>query len=131
VNILKKHIPLLICWFVNSLVLFIFNNFLPKDVVLGNGWLSSVMAIILMGLLLTVLDHVFKHVNKMRFHLKGRNMLMAYYLMANVVSFWILARIPSFSGFGITSFWMAILLGIAVTMVQWLTRQGLKKYKLI
>lgn len=128
---MKKHLPLVICWLVNSLVILLVNNFLPENVVLGNGWIRPLYAAFWMGLLITVLDHVAKHANKMRLHLKGKAVMFFYYALANTVFFWLLARIPEMSGYGISVFYLAILLGVLVTLVQWIARQGLKKLKFI
>ena len=128
---MKKHIPLIVCWLINSLIILLVSNLLPNNVVLGNGWIKPIYAAFWMGLLLTVLDHVAKHANKMRLKLKGKTTMVLYYAMANTVFFWLLARLPELSGYGISVFYLAILMGVLVTIVQWIVRRGLKKVKLI
>lgn len=128
---MKKHIPLAICWLVNSLVVYLLSGLFPNKIVLGNEFLSPLAAVLITGLLVMVIDHLGKHANAFKFKLKKREYKFGYYLAVNTVAFWLLARIPFLTGYGIARFYWAIVLGVVTTIVQWLIRQGFKKGKLI
>ena len=128
---MKKHIPLLACWIVNTVILYILSGLFPKSIVLGNGWVSPLISAFLIGLMVVVLDHLAKHVNKFRLHLKTKYQMGVLYLIINILAFWLLARIPFIFGYGISRFYWAIVLGTIVTLAQWTVRQVLKKRKLI
>lgn len=130
-NNLKKHIPLLVCWVINAIVILLISYIYTNNVVLGNAWINSFYAAFWVAFLITALNHLAKHINKMVLHNDGKLRRFFYYSITNIVFFWLLARLPELSGFGIASYLYAVLLGITLSLVQWATRQGLKKYKSI
>jgi uncharacterized membrane protein YvlD (DUF360 family) len=128
---MKKYLPLVVYWLVNSFIVYLVFCLYPNSVVLGNGWLGSFFSALVTGLFIVVIDRLAKHINKLLLHFKNRFRMFGLYLAANVIGFWVLARIPSITGYGITRFTWAIVLGVVTTLVQWVVRQGLKAGKLV
>lgn len=128
---MKKHIPLVVCWLVNSFIIYLIFSLYSNSVVLGNSWLSPFFSALVTGLLIVVVDHLAKHINKFFLHFNKKSRMFGLYLAANIIGFWVLARIPSVTGYGIVRFTWAIILGVVVTLVQWVVRQGLKAGKLV
>ena len=129
----KKYTKFLIIWAANSLVVFLANWFYPTNVVIGTYRTSFVLAVALTGLLITLFCRgasVFlkKYVQK---YLKGRYGMFVFYWVVNAATVWIIARIAPISGFGISSYFWALILGFGLSLGQWLVRQGFKSTKLL
>ncbi len=116
----------------NSAVIYLVALIFPTDIVLGTYQLSSLVAAVLTGFLITVFCLVLKNLRKtLNFKLKGREQHVAYYWLVNSVGLWLFAQLAPFTGFGISAFYWAFFLGVALTFTQWLVRQLLKSQKLI
>jgi uncharacterized membrane protein YvlD (DUF360 family) len=128
---LKKYMPFIAVWFVNSLVLYVAFLVFPKNIVFGNYFLTDYLAAIWTGLLLTSLCKLSKKLRvKSKLKIKGRNSMFLYYWVINAVIIWVLARIPDLTGFGIASYYWVIALALVLNFSQWGTRQVLKSQKL-
>jgi hypothetical protein len=119
-------------WVVNTLVLALANTFFPEAFELGNMYLSTPMAAILSGFLLTALLFLAKGLARSKyFTVKGRAIMFIYYWLAASAGIWVVARIATVSGFGIVRFTWAIGAGFAVSLSNWLLRQAYKGMKLV
>ncbi len=131
-RILKQYIRYLIIWVINSGIILLANKLYPSNFVLGNAVVPPVYAALLAGLLLMVFDRAMKPiVNKLVLKGKGRFMMLGIYWLVNFVGIWLIARVSFLSGFGISAFYLAIVLGLAVCLGQWLGRQLFKITKLL
>jgi len=116
---MKKYIPFFTFWILNSLILFILSVIFPNNIVFGNDVLSGVFAAFWTGFILTFLSWLAKPIlAKFNFKLSGVRNRMLFYFALNVILIWILARIPNFTGFGITRFTWAIILGLILELVE-------------
>lgn len=132
---MKKDNKNLKVWLINvftiALVLYLSSWLYPKDVVLGNNLISVPLAVIFNALILTALLASIKPV---LFKLKLKKMTDWYwalsYAVTNIVAIWILARFAVSTGFGISSFTVAISLGLVLTIIQyflWKWQEGKMK----
>lgn len=107
-------------WVSNSLFFYLAFLVWPGSVVLGNDIRSPVAAAMLNGFLLTIviaaLPLILKTVN---FKVKTGTEQTIIYLVFNTVAIWVLAHLATFTGFGITAFWVAIVLGFGINLLQW------------
>jgi len=113
-------------WVVNSFVLYAASIFYPTHFVLGTAQLSVFGAAVVSGFLLTLLCKLAKGLVK-TFGLKGRTVMFVYYWAINGVLIWVIARLAPFSGFGISNFYWAFVLGLVANFVQWVARQLFKR----
>ncbi len=105
---------------VNAIVLYTSSLFFPTYVVIGNEFIEKWMAIILTAFLLTVCVAFTKPVMKAaKLKVKGDLAINITYGIANIVGLWIIARLAKFVGFGISSFWVVIALGVLLTLIQY------------
>jgi uncharacterized membrane protein YvlD (DUF360 family) len=122
---IKKFV---IVWAVNSLLLVVANNLFPQGLELGNASLSTTMAAVFSGFLLTVFTRLVKPAaGLLKLSDKGRYPMFIFYWAANSVGIWLIARMAGLSGFGIAKFTWAVGLGFFATLTQWGVRQALKK----
>ncbi|OGM10870.1 hypothetical protein A2W13_00230 [Candidatus Woesebacteria bacterium RBG_16_36_11] len=128
---MKKYIPFFTFWILNSLILFIFSVIFPNNIVFGNDVLSGVFAAFWTGFILTFLSWLAKPIlAKFNFKLSGDRNRMLFYFVLNIILIWILARIPNFTGFGITRFTWAIILGLILELAEAGSWKLLKKNNL-
>lgn len=122
-----KAVTLLFFWLINSLVFLVVRSFVPDLLVIGNAFMSATTAAFMSGLLLAVavmlVEPVF-NVFKIKVNKESRWWLI--YLFVNTEVIWLLGRLADFSGIGLASFWVAIILGIIVTPLQWKTWLGVE-----
>src|SRR3989304_1359910 len=112
-------------WIVNTVVLSLTNTLFPGEFELGNAGLSIPAAALFSGLLLTVLLLVARGLARSKYFLiKGRLLMFVYYWGATSVAIWLIARVASVSGFGISSYKWAIALGFATAFIHWIVRQA-------
>lgn len=132
VRILKQYVRYLIIWGINSGVILLANKLYPSNFVLGNAVVPPIYAALLAGFLLTVFDKAIKPlVKKLVPEKRGRYVMFGIYWLVNFVGIWLLARVSFISGFGISAFYFAIILGLAVCIAQWLGRQFFKVIKFL
>lgn len=113
-------------WVVNSLLLY-FIPYITTLVVIGNARLTPFMASIMGGFLLTLLDGATQPAfASLQIKLKDDWYWLLAHLFVNVLGIWVIARYADLTGVGISSAWMAVLLGIVYTLVHW----GLKTFVL-
>lgn len=115
----KKIVGLLSFWVVNSLVLLVSSAIFGGSVVLGNDKVSTPMAAIISGLIITGLTSLVQPlVAKSGFRVKG-NLMAGVYLAANIVFVWIIKRFALVLGLGIANILYTVLVGILLTVGQW------------
>lgn len=114
-------------WFVNFLVLLLAWLLGGQTVVLGNLIWPPVMGAVITGLALAIIITLVKPIFEVaKIEIKNENYWTLLYLVVNIVGLWVLARLATYTGFGIVRFWVAIVLGIIITALQW----TLNKYTL-
>ncbi|MFC1625673.1 hypothetical protein ACFL1Q_01380 [Patescibacteria group bacterium] len=129
---MKFYVRFITTWALNTLLILAFVSYYPTSYVLGNAVIPPVSAGIFAGFLLTLFCRLSKpFVKKLSTKAKGRVMMFVFYWLVNSVGIWIIARLSVISGFGIASFYKALILGAVVSLGQWALRQTFKKFKLI
>ncbi|MGB6881755.1 MAG: hypothetical protein WBD86_00410 [Microgenomates group bacterium] len=129
---LKKYLPFLSFWFINSLFLYLAVLVRPLNFELGNFWLSRCAATFWAGFWLTALVEAAKSLEiKLNFKLKGKAKIFAFFWLANSATIWIVARFAALTGFGISRYYWAIALGLVVNVGQWIVWQILESAKLV
>ena len=128
---MKKYIPFTSFLVINFLVLYLFSVIFPNNIVFGNDVLSSIFAAIWTAFILTFLSWIAKPIlSRIRINLTGVRNKIIFYFIVNTVLIWILARFPSFTGFGISRFSWAIILGLFLELTQWRIWEILRTRKL-
>lgn len=120
----------LFIFILNNVVIYLASLFFPFSIILGNAYLSSFVALIITSLVLTLLlTLVYPLVKSL--NLKSLTDLSwnLSYIVANIIFLWVLARLALYSGFGIVSFMVAIILGIVLAQLQYLIWKTLPKSK--
>ncbi len=113
-------VSLLSFWVTNSLFFYLAFLVWPNGVVLGNNIRSPLVSSILSGLLLTVVIIVVPYLLKVaNMKVKEEMKLGLIYLVANTIGIWLIARMATFTGFGISAFWVAFILAVVVNFLQW------------
>lgn len=103
---------------------------LPQTMVLGNNRIPSFLALVLNSVLLTVLLVLVPIISKkFRLKLKSATSMNFTYGTVNIVGLWVLSKLANIFGFGIASFWVAIMLGSFITIVQFFLWNFLSKRK--
>jgi len=127
-----RSIIYIIFFLINSLVFFLANKFFPANVVFGTHLVPKNLAFFWASAILTLVVWLSRPITK-RFGLviEGKIPMFFYYFLANSASIWILARLAQISGIGISRFYWAFLLGFAINILQMLTWELFKKYKLM
>lgn len=124
-----------VLWFsialVNAIALYVASLVVPAAVVLGNANLSNWMAVVITSALLTALLWLVKPVMKTaKLKVKSDLAINMTYLVTNVVGLWVLARLANYSGFGVSSYMMVVVLGLVLNTLQygvWKMLDGKKK----
>ena len=128
---LKKNIPFVSFWVLDSLLLYLAELIFPDYFVLGNFWLSGPLAMLWAGLWLTViLWGAMTLPKRLNINIDKPLKMFLYYWLTNLVAIWVLARFAALSGFGIAAFYWAIGLGLVANLVQWGLWTGLEKARL-
>lgn len=128
----KLFVRFLVLWFINSTLIYLAHVLYPMDFVLGTALFSLPTAVVVAGFLLTLLCKLGKFfTNKLKGKVKGRLGMLVYYWLVNGVAIWLIARFAPYTGFGITRFYWAFVLGFATNLGQWVVRQLFKATKLI
>lgn len=112
-------VTILSFWVTNSIFFYIAFLILPNLLVLGNNIRSPVIASMLGGFLLTIfLALVPILLDLFRIKINTENNMIIAYLVVNIVGIWVIARFADFTGLGISSFWVAVLLGTIMVFLQ-------------
>lgn len=105
---------------VNAVVLYVGSILFPTDIVLGNSTLSPLLAAIVTGILLSVVMTLPEPtIQSLKWKIKNEMYWMLIYLAANIAGLWLLARLANFSGFGVTSYMVIIVLGFVLNLLQY------------
>lgn len=128
----KFFIKFLLIWVVNSLVIWAASSLYSSNFVLGTASISLTGAVIISGFLVTLLCKLAKILFIKLINLKktSRVAMFVFYWLINAAAVWITARLAPYTGFGISSFYWAIILGFVLNFFQWVFRQILKVFNL-
>ncbi len=128
---MKQYLRFIVIWAINFGVIFFANQFFPSNYVLGNAVAIPVYSAIFAGFLLTVFDKGMNPaIKSLIVKDRGRYVMFGIHWLVNFVGLWIIARIPFFSGFGVSAFYYAIGLAFVTSTAQWLGRQLFKAVKI-
>lgn len=107
-------------WVTNSLFFYIAFLVFPDALVLGNNIRSPIVASLLSGLLLTLIVGIVPSVLKMaNLKVKEEQKMAFIYFVFNALGIWLIARMATITGFGISTFWVALVLAFVVNFLQW------------
>ncbi len=118
----------LLTYAVNAVIIYLAGILFPQNVVVGNNSIEGWAAVLVTALLITAslmgTEPVLKH-----FKIKITN--VAYYGViygvVNITAVWLLARGANWTGFGISSVWIAIVLGLVFNLAQFVIWKDTKK----
>ena len=117
----------------NAIVIYLASLLFPMLVVLGNDKVPNILALLFTALLLTLILSLVAPVSKiLKLKVTGDLSINTAYGIANIAGLWVLGRLASFIGLGISSFVVAIVLGVILSIVQfvlWRTLAGKKGRK--
>ena len=104
----------------NAIVLYVASMVVPASVVLGNNAVSNWLAAILTALILTAALYGIKPVLKaVNLQVKGDLSINITYFVTNMAGLWVLGRLANYTGFGVSSFVVVIVLGFVLNLVQY------------
>lgn len=122
-----RIVGLLLFWLVNSISFLVVRSLVPDLLVVGNVSLSPTTAAFLSGLLLAVAVMLVEPILKvLKIEVNKQSSWGLIYLVVNAEVIWAMGRLADFTGIGLASFWIAILLGIVVTVLQWVVWLAVK-----
>ncbi len=100
------------------------------NVVMGNASLSAFFALVINALIITLVLSAIKPLMKY-FKLKLTKEInwVAIYTVVNIAVLWILARGASYTGFGVSSYFTAIIVGLFLTAGQWIVWKNIVSKK--
>lgn len=105
---------------INALVIYITPSVFPDWVVLGTSTIPPLVAAIIAGALLTlIISFVEPFMKYKKWKVSDERAWALIYALVNVVSVWGIARVSIYTGVGISSFLIAIVLGIELLLIQW------------
>ena len=127
--LVKTYFLLLI---VNSVVIYLANLFFPNNVVLGTMNIPMWWAILCsMGILALLGTFAVPFVREAEFKRGGRvfssKEWMILYFILNFIGVWVIARMATFVGLGISSWIVALILAIVLDVVQGFAMMQLEK----
>lgn len=122
-----NHLLYFSYWFVNSFFLSLFHYLFPENFVLGTWKLTGLEASIYSGFWITFVVWIFWDLILAKDIKLGSTKSFLWFLLANTVGIWITAHMSNFTGFGISSFYLAIILGLLVNIFQRLMRKFIIK----
>lgn len=115
----------------NAVILFVGSILFPTNIVLGNYTLPPVLAALATGVLLTgVMALTESAIKYFKLKIKKEMQLAMVYLVGNILGLWVLARLANYSGFGVSSYVVVIILGLLLNTMQygvWKMFMGKKK----
>lgn len=115
-------------WLINGIVLYLASLIVQGHVVFGNAIVSLPLALIFTSLLLTVIITLVVPVfDILKIKVEKESVWRLIYLGVNIGAIWVLARISPATGFGISRFWVAIILGIILNILQWISWKYIAK----
>ena len=116
----KNLVAYLVNWAVNVASLWVLATFVLKgSVVLGNARLSTLMAAVLSGLILTVItSFVRPAVKASGFKVKGMMYWVAIYFGVTAAGLWVIKKFADFTGLGIASILYVLVVTVVIVAVQ-------------
>ena len=115
----------------NSVLIYIASMLYPAHIVLGNDALSRWAATVVTSLILTLILAIsYPLVASMKLKKDKELISNIFYIAINIIGVWLLARGAIYTGFGITSFIVAVVLGAILAISQyfiWMTSVARKK----
>ena len=116
----NKYANFLGLWIVNLVIFWVANLLFGDRVVFGNGTLPYIAALLVTSFLLTAVIFLVKPaVNYTGLKIKGGLNWLLIYIIADIILVWVLARLAVLTGFGISSYLVAVVLGIVLNIGQW------------
>lgn len=116
----KILVNFLAFWVANSVALLVLAVILPGNVVLGNDKITTPMAAVLAGLVLTVVQSLVPSaVAKSGLAIKNQNLWPAIYLVVNFVVIWVIKRLAEVTGVGISNLLFVLVAAAIVTVAGW------------
>lgn len=107
-------------WLVNSVIFYFAPYVFVALVVTGNARLGPFMAAVVSGFILTVADVITMPIfESLKIKLKDKWQWSLAYLFVNVLGVWVIARYADLTGVGISSAWVAVLMGVIFNLAQW------------
>jgi hypothetical protein len=122
-----NHLLYFSYWIVNSFVISFFHYLYPNDFVLGTVKFTPLDASIYSGFWLTFVVWTFWDYIMAKEIKFGGIKTGLWFWMANVIGIWVTARLSNFTGFGISYFYLAIILGFFTNLLQRLIRKFVTK----
>ena len=118
---MKKFLPFIFFWALNTILLFLANSLSAANFVLGNARFSPIWAALVAGLVWTVLVWIAQPlVKKVGVDPKGAIGMLVFGWVSNFAAIWLTARMAPLTGLGISSFVWAILLALVADLAQFL-----------
>ncbi len=115
---MRKPVSLIAFWIVNSLLVYLATRLMPANYVLGNVRHSVLSGAIVAGFVWTALVWIFKKALKnFKARMAQNQGRILFYIAVNFVVVWVVARFAPYTGFGLTSFVWAFVLGLAGSIV--------------
>ena len=104
----------------NGFIIYLAAYFYPGSVVLGNASLSSMAALTVTAILLTLIISQVEPLLKLaKVRLKGDFAMAIVYGLVNIIGLWIIARTAIYTGFGISTVSVAVILGVVLNLAQY------------
>lgn len=117
---MKKFVPFVICWVVNSAILYLAARYFPMYFVLGTFRMGVILSAAAAGFFWTLLTWLAKPLaNRVGLKPNGRVIMFGFYFLADFVALWITSRLAPYFGFGVTSFVWLVGLAIAADVIQY------------
>ncbi len=105
---------------VNAIVLYVGSMLFPTDLVLGNNILSPVLAALVTGTILSAVMALLEPILKsLKLKIKNEMHLALVYLVFNILGLWVLAKLANYSGFGVSSYMVVVVLGLVLNTLQY------------
>ena len=123
---LKKYYGFISFWLLDSLLLYLATVVYPAAYTLGTFRLSVFWAAVVAGFIWTVLVWFSEPIVAILKLKVSDKMKLVFYLFANFVALWLVARIAPYSGFGVASFVWVFLLALVANFVQYLVMKIIK-----
>ena len=109
----------LLTYSVNAVIIYLAGILFPHNVAIGNTSVESWASILVTALLVTVvLMLVEPSLKALKIKVSNSAHIGIIYGIVNILALWILARGANWTGFGITSLWVAVILGLVLNLAQ-------------
>ncbi len=122
-----NHLLYFSYWFVNSFLISFFHFLFPENFVLGTWKLTGLESSLYSGFWITFVVWIFWDLLLAKNIKLGSTKSFFWFWLANTVGIWITAHMSHFTGFGISTFYLAIILGFFTNLLQRLVRRLVTK----